>query len=255
MILALDVGNTNIVAGVIENGDILDTVRLATDAKKTSYEYAVELKLLLGFKGRNPDDFEGTVISCVVSPLTNVLNDAAKMLFRREALIVGKGIKTGLDIRIDDPGQIGADLVVGSVATKAAYPVPAIMIDMGTATTVCALDAEGRFIGGAIAPGLNLSMQALAEKTSQLPHVALDPPEKCIGTNTITCMQSGAIYGTASMLDGLIDRMEQEIGSVATIVATGGLAGRVAHVCRREIIVDDDLLLKGLWIIWTKNIK
>ena len=255
MILAVDVGNTNIVLGCIENGEIGAVVRMATDHYKTDYEYAAAMKQILAFQGVESAEFEGAIISCVVSPVINTLQSALKLLTGQEPLVVGKGLKTGLDIRIDDPGQIGADLVVGSVAALAAYKPPVIMIDMGTATTVCALNESGQFVGGTIAPGLRLSMEALSSRTSSLPRISLEAPKKCIGSNTVACMQSGAIYGTAAMLDGLIDRMEEELGAPVTVVATGGLAERVAPYCKREIICDPDLLLRGLWVLWEKNRK
>ena len=255
MILAIDVGNTNIVLGCLEKGEILSIARLTSDIHKTEYEYAVSIRDILRFQGMDDTVFEGAVISSVVWPLTGTLNKAVELLTGKTALVVGKGLKTGLDIRIDDPAQVGADLVVGSVAALRYYQPPLIMVDMGTATTLFALDAHGRFVGGAIAPGLRLSMEALSGGTSQLPRISLDAPKKCIGTNTVDCMQSGAIFGTAAMLDGMIDRMEAELGTPVTVVATGGLAGVVAPFCRRKVISDPDLLLKGLYVLWEKNRK
>ena len=253
MILAIDTGNTNVVLGCIENGEIVSVARLATDIHKTEYEYAIAMRDVLAFRGINVSVMEGAILSSVVWPLNTALRRAVELLIGKEPLVVGRGLKTGLDIRIDDPGQVGADLVVGAVAGLKLAPPPLILIDMGTATTVTAVDAAGRFVGGAIAPGLRLSMEALSEGTSQLPRVSLDAPAKCIGTNTVASMQSGAIFGSAAMIDGLVDRMEEELGSKATVIATGGLAGCVVACCRREIRYEPDLLLKGLAALWEKN--
>ena len=218
MILAIDTGNTNIVLGCIENRKIHAVARMATDVNKTDCEYAVGIKEVLAFAGFRPEDFEGAILSSVVWPLTSTLCRAVKLLTGLDTLVVGKGLKTGLDIRLDDPGQIGADLVVGAVAALHLHRPPLIVIDMGTATTISAIDAQGRFAGGAIVPGLRLSMESLSGHTSQLPRVSLDAPAKCIGTNTVACMQSGAIYGSAALLDGMIERMEAELGAPAAVI-------------------------------------
>ncbi|MBQ0059776.1 MAG: type III pantothenate kinase [Lachnospiraceae bacterium] len=255
MILAIDVGNTHSVFGCIEKGEILHQARLTTDKKRTTYEYAANMQDMLSFFGVDAGGFEGAIISSVVGPVTETLVQAVKLVTGVDTMVVGKGLKTGLDIRIDDPGTVGADLVVGAVAALKMCKPPVIMVDMGTAPTIFVLDAKGRFIGGAIAPGLGISMNALSGGTAALPQVALTAPEKCISTNTVTCMQSGAIYGSAAMIDGMIDRMEEELGQKATVVATGGLAGCVTPLCKHEIIWDDDMLLDGLYILWEKNNK
>ena len=254
MILALDVGNTNIVLGLIENGKISSVApRIATDTTRTDYEYAIAIENVLDFVGVDSTEAEGAIISSVVWPLTSVLQRAVQMLTGKNALVVGAGIKTGLNICIDDPGQVGADLVVGAVGALALAEAPLIIIDMGTATTVTVVDEGNRFLGGAILPGLRLSMNALASGTSLLPQVSLEAPDKCIATNTVTCMQSGAIFGSASMLDGMIERMESELGKKAMVIATGGLAGCVTPLCKREIRYEPDLLLQGLAVLWEKN--
>ena len=255
MILAIDTGNTNIVLGCIENRKICAVARMATDVNKTDYEYAVGMKNVLAFAGFQPESFEGAILSNVVWPLTSTLGRAVQLRTGLDTLVVGKGLKPGLDIRLDDPGQIGADLVVGAVAALHLHRPPLIVIDMGTATTISAVDAQGRFAGGAIVPGLRLSMESLSGNTSQLPRVSLDAPAKCIGTNTVACMQSGAIYGSAALLDGMIERMETELGAPAAVIATGGLAGCVTPFCRREIRYEPDLLLIGLAVLWEKSIK
>ncbi len=253
MILAVDVGNTHIVLGCIEKGEIGHLARMTTDWKKTEHEYAVAMREILAFGGVDTGGFEGAILSSVVGPVTGTMRRAIRLLTGCDSLIVGRGIRTGLDIRLDDPGQIGSDLVLGAVAALDQFRPPVILIDMGTATTISVLDEGGRFLGGAIVPGLGISMDALSSGTSLLPRVSLDPPGKCIGTNTVACMQSGAIFGTASMLDGMIQRIEEELGQEAVVLATGGLAPRVIPFCRRKIEYDGDLLLRGLWILWEKN--
>lgn len=256
MILAIDVGNTNIVLGLVENGSVGSVApRVSTNLKKTDFEYAALFRDVLDYAGVDVKTIEGAILSSVVWPLTSTLQSAVEILIGKKPLVVGKGLKTGLDIRLDDPGTIGADLVVGAVAALALYEPPMIIIDMGTATTITVVDAPARFLGGAIVPGLRVSMNALSGGTSQLPNVSLDAPSKCISTNTVACMQSGAIFGTAAMLDGMIDRMEEELGKKATVIATGGLSGRVVPCCKREIALEPDLLLKGLAVLWEKNHK
>ena len=254
MILAVDVGNTHIVLGCIESEEIRYIARLATDGKKTEYEYAVAMREVLTFGGVAAEEaFEGAILSSVVWPVTGTLRQAIRLLTGREALVVGKGLKTGLNIGIDDPAQLGSDLAVGAVAALHAHKPPLILIDMGTATTISVIDGRGRFLGGSIVPGVRLSVDALSSSTSQLPRVSLDAPPRCICSNTVACMQSGAVYGTAAMLDGMIDRIEEELGEKTTVVATGGLASSVTPFCRRAIECDGDLLLRGLAILWEKN--
>ena len=239
MILAIDVGNTNIVLGCIEDGDIRSIVRIQTNPGETAAEYAIKLKQILEIYDISPRAFEGAIISSVVPPLTNSLKEAVRKLTGIECLVVGPGMRTGMNVRIDDPGTLAGDLVVGSVAAMETYGAPVIVLDMGTATT--------------IVPGVNLSYGALAAGTSLLPSISITAPKKVIATNTVDSMRSGAVYGTAAMLDGMIERMEAELGEKCTIVATGGLASSIIPYCRREIVCDDNLLLKGLWILYKKN--
>ena len=253
MILAVDVGNTNVVLGCIENGSILQTVRMRTESGATDAEYAIKISDLLHFMNVSTEALEGTIIASVVPPVTASIAKALEKLTGKRSLIVGPGMKTGLNVKIDDPGTLGADLVVGAVAAIAAYSVPAIVVDMGTATTITVIDGKKAFRGGAILPGVKLSFSALASGTSLLPDIYIETPEKCIGTNTVDCMRSGAVLGTASMIDGMIDRMETELGEECTLIATGGLASAVVSCCRHGIICDDDLLLKGLWELYRKN--
>lgn len=255
MILAIDVGNSNIVIGCLRDGKLSNVSRMATDLLKTEDEYAVALKSMLDFSGVDCSRFEGAIISSVVPPLTNIFKAAVKKLTDLNALVVGAGIKTGLNIQIDNPAQLGSDLVAAGVAALASYKLPAIVFDMGTATTISVIDERSNYLGGAICPGLGLSMSALSSRTSQLPKVPIEAPERCISSNTIDCMKSGAVFGTASMVDGMIERFEEELGAKASVVATGGLAALIVPYCRHEIALDENLVLRGLGIIYYKNKK
>ena len=255
MILGIDVGNTNVVLGILEDGKILKTVRMRTESGATSAEHAIKISDLLHFMGVKPEDIEGSIISSVVPPATENIAEALWGLTGKKALVVGPGMKTGLNVRIDDPGTLGADLVVGAVAAIAFYATPAIVIDMGTATTITVIDGRNSFRGGAILPGVKLSFSALVSGTSLLPDIYIEKPDKCIGTNTVDCMRSGAVLGTAAMIDGMIDRMEEELDEQCTLVATGGLASAVIPCCHHNIVCDDDLFLKGLWVLYQKNRK
>lgn len=255
MILAVDAGNTNITLGCVEGREIRSIARMETSRHKTEFEYAVIMERILGIQGVSRSDFEGAVISSVVPPLTDVLAAAVKFVTGHDALIVGAGIRTGLNIGIDDPSTLGADLVAGAVAALDMHEPPLVIIDMGTATTMSVLDGKARLLGGAILPGPGVSMDALAGAANLLPHISLDAPERCIGTNTVECMQSGAVFGAAGAIDGILSRMEEEFGRELFVVATGGLAKKILPYCRHEMTVDGDLLLRGLGIIWEKNRK
>lgn len=255
MILAIDVGNTHVVLGGIENGKCLSIARLATDPGKTDSEYAVLMRDVLLLEGVAPESVEGCIISSVVPAVTVLLKDAYRILRHDEALVVGAGIKTGLDIRIDDPATLGADLVVGAVGALKLSEPPLIIIDMGTATTLFAVGPKNTFLGGAIMPGLKLSIEALAGGTSLLNSVNISAPKKAIGTNTEDCILSGVVIGHAAMMDGMIERMEAELGQSATVIATGGLSSVVAPYCKHEMLLEPELLLKGLAVLWEKNRK
>ena len=255
MILAVDIGNSNIVIGGMEGQEILFEARLRTDATKTSDEYCIDLKMILEVYEASPRDIEGAIISSVVPQVLNSIKTAIVKLIHKEPLVVGPGLKTGLNIKIDNPAQTGADLVVGCVAALREHKPPMIVIDMGTATTMIALDETGAFIGGCIAPGVKISMDALTGRTALLPGLQLDQPKKAIGRNTIDCMRSGIMLGSACMLDGMVQRMEEELGAKATVVATGGIARFVTPMCRTPMIYDKDLLLKGLATLYRENVK
>ena len=255
MILAIDIGNTNIVLGTVEQSKILFEARMATDLVKTSDQYCAELKTMLSLFEVDTQKIEGCIISSVVPPVLNSFRTAIRKLTGKQPLVVGPGIKTGLNIRMDNPTEVGADLIVAAVAAIEQYGKPLLLVDMGTATTITAVDDKGSFIGGCICPGLKISMEALTGRTAQLPGISLDAPQRAIGKNTRDCMRSGIILGAAAMLDGLLDRMEAELGMEATIVATGGIAKFVLPLCRRKMVYDGSLMLKGLDLLYRRNTK
>ena len=211
------------------------------------------MKISSFLKINNIEDITGAIISSVVPALNGTLKKAIRLITGVSALIVGPGIKTGLSIKIDDPSQLGADLVVGAVAAKAKYPCPIIIFDLGTATTGFVIDKNGDFLGGIIAGGVNASLNALASGTALLPQIDLTAPKKVIGTNSIESLKSGAVIGTAAMLDGFIDRFEEELGEKANVVVTGGLGRVISKNCKHEVNYDENLLIDGLKIIYDKN--
>lgn len=255
MILAVDIGNTNIVLGGISAGEILFEARMATDMIKTSDQYHLELKNMLSLFSVDLSTLEGTIISSVVPQVQNSIHTAIIKMTGKEPLIVGPGIRTGLNIHVDNPRQVGSDLIVAAVAGVRDYGAPLMIVDMGTATTISVIDETRSFRGGCICPGLRVSLDALISRTAQLPGISLDAPKQAIGRNTVDCMRSGIMLGTAAMLDGLLSRMEEELGREVTVVATGGMAQFVIPLCRRRILFDKNLLLKGLDILYHNNTK
>ena len=254
MLLAIDIGNTNIVLGCIKDDDILFRERISTNHTATDLEYAAHLRTALEIHGVDIKDIDGAIISSVVPDLTNTVKTAVNKYIGSEVMTVGPGIKTGLSILIDNPAQLGSDLVVDAVAGINEYKAPMIIIDMGTATTLSVVDDKKRYLGGMIVTGMAVSSDALIKRTAQLPKFAFEKPKHVIGTNTVDCLKSGLMYSTACALDGMIERIEEELGQECTVIATGGLASTVVPLCRRTIILDDDLLLKGLNLIYNKNI-
>ncbi len=253
MILAIDVGNSNIVIGGVQDNTIVFEARLRTETTKTSDQYCMDLKLLLDVYKVDIQDIEGSIIASVVPQVLNSMQTAVKKLIGKQSLVVGPGLKTGLNIRLENPSQTGADLVVGCVAALKEHKPPMIVVDMGTATTMVVLDETGALIGGSISPGIKISMDALTERTALLPGLQLDQPKRAIGRNTIDCMRSGIMMGSACMLDGMIDRMEEELGQKTTVIATGGIAKFVLPLCKKEIVYDKDLLIKGLAALYRDN--
>ncbi len=253
MILTVDIGNTNIVLGGVEGDDIVFEARLKTEATKTSDQYCVDLKILLDVYHADPANIEGAIIASVVPQVLNSFQTAIKKLTGHTALVVGPGLKTGLNIRLENPGQTGADLVVADVAALREHKPPLIIIDMGTATTISVLDQTGAHIGGCIIPGVKISIDALTERTALLPGLQLDQPKAAIGRNTIDAMRSGIMMGTACMLDGMVARMEEELGYKTTVIATGGIAKFILPMCKTPILYDKDLLIKGLAALYRDN--
>ena len=253
MIFTIDIGNTNIVAGVVCRDGVRFAERMSTDRIKTPLEYTVLFRAVLELNGIRPSEIKGSIISSVVPEVTKNVSRSLAKLFGCEPMIVGPGVRTGLNIKVDDPAQLGADMVVAAVASIAEYPLPQIIFDLGTATTISVIDKKGAFLGGVIAAGVRTAMRSLASSASQLPEISIEAPKHAIGTNTIDCMRSGAVYCTASMMDGMIDRIESETGEKYTCIATGGLSSGIAMHCFHPIICDDQLLLKGLYIVYNKN--
>ena len=255
MILAIDIGNSNIVIGCIENGVIQNETRIATDLVKTSDQYCFDLKNMLSLSDVPVARLEDVIISSVVPPVLNSMRTAVLKLTGKKPFVVGPGIKTGLNILLDNPQQVGSDLIVAAVAALREYKPPLILIDMGTATTISVINKDRAYLGGCICPGVRISAEALSARAALLPGIDLDQPRRAIGKNTIDCMRSGIMLGAACMLDGMIERMEQELGERATVVATGGIARFVLPMCRREIAYDRNLLLKGLAVLYQMNRK
>lgn len=253
MLLAIDIGNTNITLGAFDGNVLSFTARLATDHLKTADQYAIEIKDILGLYSLDFSDIEDCIISSVVPSVGSSISRAVSKLCDIFPLILGPGVKTGLNIKIDNPAQLGADLVAGAVGAIDAYKMPCVIIDMGTASTISVLDKNAAFLGGMIAAGVRLTLKALTENTSQLPAIPLEAPKAAIGSNTVECMQSGLIYGTAAMIDGLLARIEEELGESPTVVATGGLSREIITHCRKDIIYNENLLLEGLRVIYEKN--
>ncbi len=253
-ILTTDAGNTNTVFGVYDETDkLVSESRIETNASRMADEYVLILMNLFSLGKIERSEFKGAVISSVVPPVTGQIKAAVRKLLGLEAMVVGPGIKTGLNIRIDEPAILGADLCCAAVAAKEYYPLPCIIIDLGTATKLLAVNGKGEFLGGAIAGGLKMTFESLASGTAALPLISEGKVEKAIGTNTVDCMRSGVILGMAGMLDGFIERFEQEMGKAASIVATGGLSNIVVPECRHKMISDPQLLLKGMMVIYHKN--
>lgn len=254
MILAVDVGNTNVVIGCVDSSEnVIFMERVSTNITSTALEYAATIKMALDVNNVSVKSIEGSVISSVVPTVTETFREAIVKLTGRKVITVNPGIKTGLSILIDDPGQLGSDLVVAAVAGIEEYPLPQIIIDMGTATTISVINSKKQYIGGAIMTGINVSVQALTSSASLLSNVSLGVPDKVIGTNTVDCIRSGMVYYNACAIDGMIDRIEEELGEKCTVIATGGLSHKIIPLCRHEINLDDTLLLKGLIIIYKKN--
>ena len=253
MLLAIDIGNTNLVIGCIHNDQIVFKARIATDRTRTSDQYGVEIKNMIEAFGVKVKDISDCIISSVVPPVFNSVKTGVIKVIGKQPMVVGPGLKTGLNIHMDVPSQVGSDRIVIAAAALAEYKAPLILMDLGTATTIEVVEPPNLYVGGVIFPGVRISLDALTSRAAQLPGISLEQPKKVIGKNTVDCMRSGMIYGTASMIDGLIDRMEEELGHPSTLVATGGMAQFITPLCKHNNILEKDLLLKGLNIIYKKN--
>lgn len=253
MILVIDVGNTNIVLGVWNGDKLVCSGRLSTHTGETTIEFSMRLKSFLELNG--VEKIEGAVLSSVVPALVYTIKKGVKLVCGADVLVVGPGIKTGLNIKLDNPAEMGADLVVGDVAVINKYPLPAIVFDIGTATTASVIDKSGAHLGGAIMCGIKTALRALSGETAQLPQIDISAPSKVIGSNTVDAMKCGSVVGTAALIEGMTARFEKELGEKATVVITGGLGAAVASELTIPVVVDSDLLLEGLRIIYEKNQK
>lgn len=253
MLLAVDIGNTKIAVGVFKEERLLATWRLATSLDKTADEYAVLLLSLLSQKDLVISEISEAVLCSVVPPFTPTLEELCRHYFGISPLIVGAGVKTGVRICTDNPREVGADRVVNAVAAHRLYGGPVIVIDLGTATTLDVVSKEGDYLGGVIAPGMGIAVEALYKHTAQLPRVELTRPKRVIGKNTVACMQSGIIFGYVGLIEGLVARIRQELGENARVIATGGLAEVLAKETQEIEAVNPELTLVGLQIIHELN--
>jgi len=253
MILTIDIGNTNIAFGGFENGELSFVVRISTEIKKTADEYASKILGVLAVRGIGKKSIKGAIISSVVPPLNSIIKEAIRIIWGIEPLIVGPGIKTGINIQCDTPSSVGADLICACVAAHNIYGSPSLIVDMGTATKMTVVSEKGAFSGVSIIPGVEMGLNSLAENTAQLPKVELEAPRFVVGKNTSDSMRSGVIFGSAAMIDGMIDRINDEVGTNLPVYATGGIAHVVIPHCKHRIMIDEHLVLKGLNIIYGRN--
>lgn len=253
MILAVDIGNTNITLGGFERDELAFVSTVSTSSPKTSDEFAICLLNALSLHGVDKDTVNGVIVSSVVPPINTALKKAIEKVFDIEPIFVGPGIKSGISIQCDIPSSVGSDLIASSVAVHTIYGSPALIVDIGTATKMTVLNHNGAFIGTSIIPGVLMGLNALADTTAQLPKISLDLPKKVIAKNTADCMRSGVLFGNASLIDGMIDRINEEFGEGLKVYATGGAATTVIPLCKHDITVDEHLVLKGLNIMYHKN--
>jgi len=253
VILTIDIGNTNIALGGFEGDELSFVIRISTELKKTADEYASKILGVLAVHGVGKRSINGAIISSVVPPLNSVVKEAVRLVWGIDSLVVGPGIKTGINILCDTPSSVGADLICACVAVNVIYGESSLIVDMGTATKMTVVNDKGAFVGVSIMPGVEMGLNSLAEDTAQLPKVELEAPKFVIGKNTTDSMRSGVIYGNASMIDGMIDRINAEVGTELPVYATGGIAHKIVPHCKHDITVDENLVLKGLNVIYRKN--
>ena len=253
MILAIDIGNTHMAIGGFYDDELRFVARIATDVKKTEDEYSGLLLSSLSLYEIDRASVHGVIISSVVPALNSVIKRAITLIYGVEPMFVAPGIKTGINVKCDNPSSVGSDIICACVAAHFIYGSPSLIVDMGTATKMMVVDDRGAFIGVSIMPGVMMGLNALSSGTAQLPQISLEAPPFVIGKNTVDCMKSGAVYGNAAMVDGMIDRMFEEYGKPINVYATGGLASSIVANCKHNITLDADMVLKGLYIIYKNN--
>lgn len=253
MLLAIDIGNSNLTLGGFEAENLCFVARLSTDCTATEDEYAIRMLHVLALHGVEAKTITAVIIASVVPQVNDAIKSAVEHVFHCKPLFVEPGVKTGLGIRCDMPSSVGADLISACVAVNTLYTRPALIVDIGTATKLMAIDQNGAFIGASIMPGIAMGANALALGTAQLPSVALGKPDSIIAKNTADCIRSGVVFGHASMIDGMIERACEEYGADLPVYVTGGFAPLVAPHCKREMVLDEHLILKGLQTIFHKN--
>ena len=255
MIFVFDVGNTNTVLGVYKNDELTHHWRIETHRNRTEDEYGMVIKSLFDYDNLSFSEIDGIIISSVVPPIMDALERMCIRYFDIKPLVVGPGVKTGLDIKYDNPKEVGADRIVNAVAAIHEYGYPSIIVDFGTATTYCYVNEEKQYLGGAIAPGIGISTEALYTRASKLPRIEIVRPEGVVGKNTISAMQSGILYGYVGQVEGIVNRMKKESEKAPIVIATGGLAGLISEESSVIDIVDPFLTLKGLQLIYKRNME